>query len=177
MLAAQRGVDGDAADALRRPSARRARGAARRVEMVERARRAWPTRRGDRRVLGQRRRRHRASLARSASARNAATLRRPIRPRAGDLAVGIALAQPHQDLSILKHLESPAAHRSPPAGTKARKGSGAPRSVRDARLPLAGSNMPISDWLHYGDHASGSIMPITHWLLYADHAWLQYAGR
>ena len=43
-------------------------------------------------------------------------------------------------------------------------------------LPLAGSNMPISDWLHYGDHAlaplrrssTGSYMPITEWLLYAD---------
>jgi len=33
-------------------------------------------------------------------------------PAAGDLAHGVAGAQPHEDLSVLEHLDSPAAHGS-----------------------------------------------------------------
>jgi len=59
--------------------------------------------------------------------RHHAQLRRLLaahQPRSGDVAVGIALAHPRQDLSVLKHLEPPSAHCRPPPGQKIRQGSG-----------------------------------------------------
>ncbi len=113
------------------------------------------------------------------SSRRRAQLRRlgtAHQPRTLDIAVGISLAHAHQDLPVLEHLESPAAHGHPP-GTKSPQSTRA-ASNRDARpLPQTGSNMLIIGWLHYADPAlapicrssAGSFMPIT--------KWLQYAGR
>ena len=150
----------------RRPSARPARGAARRVEMVDRARPAAPTSAAIVASSG--------SGARGASqpcvggqCPQARGLGPAHQPGAGNVAVGVALAHAHQDLSVLKHLESPAAHRSP-SRAKSREGNGA-ASIRDARPPLT--------WLLYADQPlaplrrsrRGSIMPIRTWLQYADH--------
>jgi hypothetical protein len=54
--------------------------------------------------------------------------------------------------------------------------SGSARQFEMSVIPTTGSHMPISDWLHYGDHQvvpicrsrTGSYMPVTKWLQYAD---------
>ena len=77
-------------------------------------------------------------------------------PRPSNVAVGIALAQAHQDRSILEHLESPAPHRGSPSGQKSERVA-VTRSVRDARPHPAGSNTPITEWLLYADHGVAPI--------------------
>ena len=62
--------------------------------------------------------------------------------------VGIALAQAHQNLSILEHLESPSAH-SPLPGGKSRKGN---HMAFSSRCPSS-----LGDWLLYADHALAPI--------------------
>jgi hypothetical protein len=136
----------------------------------------------DHRVIGQRRIGAEPAMpgCQGTKGRHLATTHQP---GAGDVALGIALAQPHQDRSILEHLESPAPHRAPPR-TKVREGSGNARQFEmPVTLPLAricrsatGSITPIRRWLEYADHAvaricrsrGGSNMPITRWLEYAD---------
>ena len=76
-----------------------------------------------------------------------------------DLPVGVALAHPHQGLSVLVHLESPSGHRcSPPAGKSPEGSEGAVDSRRRAYPLLApicrsptGSNTAITPWLQYAD--------------------------
>ena len=77
-------------------------------------------------------------------------LRPPHQASARDVAIGIALAQAHQNRSILEHLDSPSRHRLSPQ--KIRERSGSARQFEMSVIPSTGSNMPISDWLHYGDH-------------------------
>ena len=75
--------------------------------------------------------------------------------RAGDLALGVALAHAHQGLAVLVHLDAPAGHRLPPAEQKRQQGSDGPVKVetfvRGEVAPLrrsgAGPYVPIRDWL------------------------------
>ena len=169
---AQRGMDCDAAHALFRPAGDEL---AKRLDGGNRA--ACPARLTDhRRNLG----RPRAAACRRTSrvstpacvvpplsaGPSAARVRYRGRNRPGASAPG---------LSILEHLESPAPHRCSP-WTKVPERSGNARRFEMPVIPSTGSNTPISDWLHYGDHQvapicrshTGSYMPITEWLQYAD---------
>ena len=152
VLAPEGGMDDDARDALRRPSARWPRGRAPGWKSWRRrgARRAQ--RRGNLGVLGQRgaglepaaRRRQHAERCRLAPAHESG---------AGDVALRIALPQSNQHLSILKHLESPAAHGDLP-GTKSLSVALWPHPVRDARAqPRPGSFMPKTGWLQYAENS------------------------
>jgi hypothetical protein len=78
-----------------------------------------------------------------------------------------SLAQAHQDLSILEHLESPLAH-APLPGNKSRKGScGLP--VLDGRRPPEMAPICRS--------RRGSITPILAGSYTSITRWLQYVGR
>ena len=101
--------------------------------------------------------RHRAQLFELASAHQLGSR---------DIAIRIPLAHAHQDLSVVKHLESPLAHRV--LREKA-------RSVRDG--VGVRDLVRTSQWRLYADPQlaplrrswNGSITPITQWLHYADH--------
>jgi hypothetical protein len=97
----------------------------------------------------------------------------PHQVRAGNVAVGIALAHAHQNLSIFEHFKSPVTHR--PSGQKLRRYPG--REIRNAFRDAAGHNNEPAAWLDYADpevapirrSSSGSNTPILHWLDYGDH--------
>jgi hypothetical protein len=75
-----------------------------------------------------------------------------LRPR--DVAIGIALAHAHQGLAILKHLESPSAHRTLPAKRpRVRRWSSRPDQPPPGTLNhrAGGSITAVMEWLHYGD--------------------------
>ena len=91
-----------------------------------------------------------------------------VQPSAGDGPIGIALAQTHQDLSILEHLESPAGHRFPSApGYCLRRLAMRRCDPRCPALHRTGSNTPKHQWLHSGENRvapicrklNGSLMP------------------
>jgi len=113
----------------------------------------WRQRRAQHRVVGQRLRRIQPAHLLGALAQ-LADLLAAHQPRPRDVAIGIALAQPHQNLSILEHLESPSAHRTPPD----KSGSVRPWSSNPAQPTLApicrssgGAITPILTWRQYGD--------------------------
>jgi hypothetical protein len=97
----------------------------------------------------------------------------PHQVRAGNVAVGIALAHAHQNLSIFKHFKSPVTHR--PSGQKLRRYP--VTEIRNAFRHAARHNNEPAAWLDYADpevalirrSSSGSITPILHWLDYDDH--------
>ena len=121
------------------------------MDIVLRARRAWPI----------------AALSAASSGSGASGASHPAQcghlpaahqARAGYVSVRVALAQPHQNLTILEHLETPSAHRIP-RRQKAHS-LAVPSSVRDACPPAQLAPICRS--------ANGSIMAITPWIHYAD---------
>ena len=114
---------------------------------------------GDRRIVGQTR--GRLEPAETARQRPEGRSLGPAdQPRAGDLSVSVALAQLHQDLSIVMHLESPATHRLLPD----RKGPRVAAIVSCSRYPRS-----TRQWLLYGESCLALIcMPKIPWLHYAE---------
>lgn len=106
-------------------------------------------RRAQCRVIGQRCLRGQPSLSRGQPAQSG-HLRSAHQTRARDISIRVALAQPHQDLAILEHLESPSAHRLSPRA-KSPQPSPAVFSSRCPSYRSTGSYMPIREWLHYAD--------------------------
>ncbi len=71
--------------------------------------------------------------------------------------VGVALAQPNQDLSVLKHLESPAAHRSTPSVKLTGWWTDRTIGFETLSMLLSGLNMPKSHWPDYAEIGAGSL--------------------
>ena len=98
----------------------------------------------------------RASLAAAPPRAARPACGRPMNCAARDVAVGIALAQAHEHLSILKHLESPAAHRHL-HGIKIPQGSDWPVRFEMSVLPRLAPICRSTTWLLY---AENSLAPI-----------------
>lgn len=166
-------MDGDAADAFGEPAFD-----LRPVGFDSGNRAARPTGlangRTDRSVIRQCRLRRQPTLL-SSQRPERGHLRPSHQSRAGNVAIGIALAQPDQDLTILKHLESPSAHWPLPQAKSCRVAAdvssrcpSSPYKVAPLCRSASGSIMAITPWLHYADHPlapicrsrSGSNMPV-----------------